>query len=115
MKNLSKTICAAVLAAGTMAGTANFASAANPNFPGAAITKLNSQGFHTCKALGNSGYTATAHGQYSGGNSNLGVKSFRLRTCFETKAQCDHFVSRLHHTISKIERLYRTNCESRHG
>jgi len=113
MTYITKKICAAVLAFGTVAGTASAATAASPNTPGAAIVKINGEGFRICKAFGNSGYTAMVHGQVQGVSTRSGSRSFRVRTCFENKAQCDRFLARIHHKIGGIDRLYRTKCKSR--
>ncbi len=102
-----------------MAGAAlATAGSANPNHIGSTISKINGEGFRICKSMGNSGYSAVARGTVndSGGFFNdAGFRYFQVRTCFQTRAKCDHFISRIHHTIAGIERLSYAGCESRHG
>jgi len=115
MSPFSKTIAASLLALSPMiaSGTAH---ATAPNFPSAAVLKINSDGFRACKALGGNGYTATARGVLGdggGGDRSSGFRAFQIRTCFESRAQCVRFVDRIHHRVSQIEQLYHIGCKSR--
>lgn len=119
MKKLKTVMIAGLMAAGTVAGaagTAMAASSAAPNFPSAAVLKINSDGFRTCKAMGDNGYTAIARGTLGDGGGGVhrgGFRYFQVKTCFETQAQCNHFINRIHHRISQIYELKYTNCKSR--
>lgn len=115
MNRFSKLAFSALLVASPLA-TISSAQAISPNFPSAALLKINSDGFRTCKALGNSGYTAVARGLLGdggGGRRGAGNRPFQLRTCFETASQCEHFLDRIHHRISQIEQLNYIGCSSR--
>ena len=116
MKKLPKTIAASLFAAASLTSMMQPAQAISPNFSGAVVTQLNNQGFKTCKAMGDSGYTAIARGilgDGGGGNRSPGYRNFQVRTCFETSAACEKFIKRIDHKISQIEQLYYAGCKSR--
>ncbi len=115
MNRFSKLAIAALFVASPLV-TMTSAHAVSPNFPSAALLKINSDGFRTCKALGNSGYTAVARGLLGdggGGRRGAGDRPFQLRTCFETASQCERFLDRIHHRISQIEQLNYIGCTPR--
>ncbi len=116
MKQISKIIAAGVFAAASFSAMLQPANAVSANFPGAAVSKINSQGFKTCKAMGDSGYTAVARGilgDGGGGVNSGGFRYFQIRTCFKTSAACEKFIKRIDHKISQIERLNYAGCKSR--
>ncbi|MEM7216404.1 MAG: hypothetical protein AAF423_12755 [Pseudomonadota bacterium] len=116
MKNIVKLTAAAVIALGTAAAATSSAYAVAPNFPGAAVAKINGEGFRKCKSLGSSGYTAVARGilgDGGGGDRSSGFRNFQVRTCFETRAQCDRWIDRIDHKISQIEHLHFIRCKAR--
>lgn len=92
------------------------AGAVAPNFPSASVTQINSQGFRICKSMGKTGYTAVARGLLGdggGGRRSGSSRYFQLRTCFETQAQCHHFIDRIHHRVSQIDQLNYIGCSPR--
>ena len=116
MKQASKFLAACILAVAPMTNVANAASSSDANFPSAAVSKINSQGFRICRAMGNSGYTAVARGILGDGGGGLrsaGFRQFQVRTCFETAAACERFIDRIDHRISQIEQLYYAGCKPR--
>ncbi len=117
MTNKVKTLLAGVFVALTVAGPTTTPAAAGSNFPGYTISKLNGKGFRICKSFGKSGYTAVVRGLVTGGGGRdgSGFRNFQVRTCFKTKSECDHFISRIHHTIGRIERIRHISCRSRSG
>ncbi len=115
MNILTRTMAAALLAATpfTMASNAALAVA-----PGAAVSQLNWHGFQKCKALGRSGWTASARGLLGdggGGYYSGGFRQFQVRTCFETRSACNRFIQRIHHEVPQIEQLFHATCTSRAG
>ena len=115
MKTAPMLLMAGMIALSPLA-LANQAGAVAPNFPSAAITKINYDGFHICKDMGASGYTAVARGILGdGGGGDRGASSryFQVRTCFTTLAQCSRFIDRIHHRISKIDELRHASCSPR--
>ena len=115
MKQGHKIIVTALFAATSLITMNQTIHAANPNFAGATIARLNGEGFRTCKAMSNSGYTAVVRGIVSegGGESSGGSQVFQVRTCFKTSSTCEHFLKRIHHTIGKIEKIRYLKCKSR--
>jgi len=116
MKQLSKVIAGGLFVAASLTSVMQPAHAISANFPGAVVTKLNSQGFKKCKSMGDSGYTAVARGilgDGGGGYRGGGFRSFQIRTCFTTSAACNKFIDRIDHKISQIEQLYYAGCKSR--
>ncbi len=107
----------AIVIASILAATAGPAHALfnNKNFPGSTVARINGEGFRICKAMGDNGYSAVARGYLSdgGGQREGGFRYFQIRTCFETHSQCEHFISRIHHQISGIQRLDYLRCKSR--
>ena len=96
-------------------GLASTAQAVSPNFPSAALTKINYDGFYKCKAMGASGYTAIARGIVGdgGGYRSASSRNFQLRTCFTTLAQCTHFIDRIEHYVSQIDEIRYAACKPR--
>ena len=116
MSKYTNIASACILALGMMGGAATSANAVAPNFPGAAVMKINSDGFRICRAMGNTGYSAVARGilgDGGGGHRTAGFRHFQIRTCFRSRAQCEHFLDRIHHRISQIEQLHYIGCKSR--
>lgn len=116
MRKMIKLAAAGIVVIGSAATVMTSAHAVAPNFPGAAVAKINGEGFRKCKAMGNSGYTAVARGilgDGGGGDRSSGYRNFQIRTCFETRAQCDRFIARIDHRISQIELLRYAGCKSR--
>lgn len=116
MKQVSKIIAAGFFAAASLTSMTQSANAVSANYPGAAVAKINGQGFRTCKAMGDSGYTAVARGilgDGGGGSNSGGFRYFQVRTCFKTSSACDKFINRIDHKISQIEELYYAGCKSR--
>lgn len=116
MKRVSKIITSSLFAAATLTSVMQPAHAISPNFPGAVVAKINSQGFDKCKSMGDSGYTAVARGVLGdggGGDRSSGYRHFQIRTCFTTNAACNKFIDRIDHKISQIEQLYYAGCKSR--
>ncbi|MEM9333182.1 MAG: hypothetical protein AAGA53_17805 [Pseudomonadota bacterium] len=116
MNRLVKIAAAGVVAVSAGLGPTASAFAVAPNFPGAAVAKINGEGFRRCKSLGNSGYTAVARGilgDGGGGDRSSGFRQFQIRTCFETRFECDRFIARIDHRISQIEQLHYAGCKSR--
>lgn len=108
MKHLNTVILVGIISA--MALTASHA--ANPNFGERAVKQINGEGFRTCKALGNSGYTATASGILSSGTAR-GSGKFRLRTCFRTLGECKNFLARIPNLVGKIDTIRHRTCKPR--
>ncbi|MEO0327384.1 MAG: hypothetical protein AAF217_02170 [Pseudomonadota bacterium] len=116
MRTTSKLVAASFIAAVSMSGATLSAHAVSPNYPAAAVAKINGEGFRICKSMGDSGYTAVARGilgDGGGGDNTSGFRNFQIRTCFETRAQCEHFIDRIHHRISQIENLRYAGCSAR--
>ncbi|MGI9351749.1 MAG: hypothetical protein ACR2O3_09320 [Rhizobiaceae bacterium] len=116
MSKYTNIASACVLALGMIGSAVTSANAIAPNFPGAAVAKINGEGFRICRAMGNSGYSAVARGilgDGGGGDRSSGYRSFQIRTCFQSRAQCEHFLDRIHHRISQIEQLHYIGCKSR--
>lgn len=115
MKNLAKAISIAIVSVTPFASSMHVAQAREGIV--AQTTRINYQGFQKCKALGSSGFKASLSGFSfdgpGGGNFSGGGFSFRINTCFESKAQCEHFIDRIHHHVSSIERLYHARCIAR--
>ena len=115
MKTLFKFMAVGALALGP-ALSAGAAHAISPNYTEAAISKLNWDGFKTCKALGDSGYTAITRGTHSAGSSGpegRGDSRFDIRTCFKTASACERHVNRIHHKVGNIEQLWLNRCYPR--
>ncbi len=96
--------------------SAGSAHAVSANFTEAAIQKINWDGFQTCKAQGDTGYTAVARGIHSaggGGTFRGGFNAFQIRTCFETAAKCENFLNRIHHKVANIENFHYIGCKAR--
>ncbi len=110
--NPIKNIIKASLFASALALTTQSASAVSPNFPAAAIAKINSDGFQICKALGSRGFTATARGTVESGGRGSS-RYFQVRTCFESASNCQHFINRIHHSVGRIDELRYAACSSR--
>lgn len=113
MKTIAKMTSVGVLVFGALASSLIPAHSAYPKSNGAAITKINFEGFQKCNSFGDRGYSATAGGIVDQGSARSGLRTFQIRTCFETRAQCEHFLGRIHHTISGIEELRYSNCKAR--
>jgi len=115
MKNLVKAVSIAIVAVAPLASAIQSAQARDGIVE--QTTRINYKGFQKCKALGGSGYQLSASGFSfdgpGGGNFSGGGYQFRVKTCFETSAQCQSFINRIHHHISSIERVYHANCTSR--
>lgn len=110
MKILTHTIAVAVIATIPFAASLQ-SSEARPGTD-AEVTRLNYEGFQTCKALRGSGYKASISG-YSldgGGGSRTGGFSFRINYCFPSAGQCQRFVRNIHQHVSSIERLHHARC-----
>ena len=117
MIQVTKFIAAGLFAIAPLATSIQSAQASNPNFAGAAIARINGEGFRACKAMGNSGYTAIARGIISegGGGGRRGSlgQAFQIRTCFKTSSACENFIDRIHHKVGKIDELRYINCKPR--
>lgn len=116
MGSMKKITFAIALGFSTCFASVSMAQSVNPNFPGAAVTKLNGQGFRACKALGDTGYTAIARGilgDGGGGDRSSGFRNFQVRFCFKTRGGCENFISRIHHHISQIDLLRVAKCSAR--
>lgn len=115
MKHVRATLFASMIAIVPL-GFSGPANAVAPNFPSAAITKINHDGFHICRGMGGSGYTAIARGLVGdggGGKRGAGSHYFQVKTCFSTLAQCSRFIDRIHHHISQIDELRYASCSPR--
>lgn len=117
MQSLKKLALATVVCLAPLASTATSAHAVAPNFPTAAVMHINAEGFRICKAMGDRGHTAIIRGLLGDGGGSIrggAVHSrFNIRTCFETRAECNHFLDRIHHRVSQIEQIYISRCRAR--
>jgi len=108
MKLISKTLAVAIIAATPILGT-TVASQAGQGIS-AETTRINHEGFHRCKLLRGRGYKASVAGISDAGLSSAGFAKFRVNTCFETRTQCFHFLDRIHHHITSIDRIHHAKC-----
>lgn len=77
------------------------------------VKQLSNEGRDSCRALGDSGYTATARGILNGAGGRNGDLPFNVRVCFETASQCERFAGRIHQHISDILVLRHASCSPR--
>ncbi len=114
MNTIRKFVMASIIGLSPIATTAY---AVSPNFPTAAVLHINAEGFQICKAMGDNGHTAKIRGLLGdGGGGYRGgsvYHTFSIRTCFETRAQCNHFLDRIHHKVSQIEQINYSRCKAR--
>ena len=88
------------------------AQAINSNFGDRAVRNLNSEGYARCQSLGRSGYTATASGISESG-TGPGSGTFRIRSCFATRSQCERFLVDLPRLVGKIDTFRHRTCKPR--
>jgi len=108
MKFVAKTLAIAVIASTPVFGT-TIASHAGESIT-AETTRINYEGFQRCKTLRGRGYKASVAGVSDDGASSAGFAKFRVNTCFQTRSQCFHFLDRIHHHITSIDRIYHAKC-----
>ena len=109
---LSNSLATLLLSACVFSASSVLTHAASSNQGERALQIINSEGFRTCKSLGNSGYTATASGLLIGG-SGRGSGRFRLRTCFQTQRECEAFLDRIPNIVGKIDIIRHRQCKPR--
>ena len=116
-KRISKTAAAVVLAAAPLATSLTPAQATIPvNSASAQIVKINGEGFRACRALGKNGFKASVSGisdDGGGGDRSAGFRYFRVNNCFETRAQCNKFLDRIHHKVPGIYKIHYIACKAR--
>lgn len=108
MKFIAKTLAVAIIASTPVFGT-TVASNAGESIT-AETTRISYHGFHRCKALRGQGYKASVAGTSDDSASSAGSSSFRVNTCFRTRAECFHFLDNIHHHITSINRLFHAKC-----
>ncbi len=114
MKTMAKALTIAIVASAPFAASLQSAQARDDIF--AETNRINYNGFQKCQELGNTGYKASAAGYSLDGGGGIRSGSgvgFRINTCFETKAQCERFIDRIHHHVTTIQRLYHAGCFAR--
>ncbi len=107
MKLISKTLAVAIIATTPFVGAPLTAQAGESL--SAEVNRINYDGFHRCKELRNRGYKASASGTSIDG-VGYGNASFRVSTCFKSRARCQRFIDRIYHHISSIDRLHHARC-----
>ena len=112
MKPFARLLTAAVIAGSALASPAT-ASAQSSGFGTYDVKQLSNEGFQSCRALGDSGYAATAAGILNNAGGRDGERPFRVRVCFETASQCERFVGRIYQHIADIYILRHANCTPR--
>lgn len=115
MKKIFLTLAVTMITASPILTAASTSYAAIPGR--GAITKINSEGFRKCKAFDASGtkaWTANAKGRLEDGSGGF-LDIFNIKTCFTTKAECNKFISRIHHHVLAIEELRYARCKVRNG
>jgi hypothetical protein len=102
-------LASALFAASLMPATFHTASAKQFE-----TVRINSEGFRKCKALGDSGYTAVVRGRSLYNTTRNGdFGQFNIRTCFQTKAACAGFVSRVPNIIRGVFDIQYRACTAR--
>ncbi|MGI9351750.1 MAG: hypothetical protein ACR2O3_09325 [Rhizobiaceae bacterium] len=79
------------------------------------VVRINGEGKRICDALANSGgpyWSAKVRGRLQEDSGGF-TDRFQVRTCFSTRAECNHFLNRIHHTILGIEEIYYMRCRAK--
>ena len=78
------------------------------------IVRINFEGKKICDALAGGGgpyWSAKVRGRLQEDSGGF-TDRFQVRTCFTTRAACNHFLDRIHHTILGIEEIYYIRCRA---
>ncbi|MEM9333183.1 MAG: hypothetical protein AAGA53_17810 [Pseudomonadota bacterium] len=78
------------------------------------VVRINGEGKRICDAFADRGtpyWSAKVRGRLEDDSGGF-TDRFQIRTCFESRAKCDHFLNRIHHTILSIEEIYFIRCKA---
>ncbi|MEM7216405.1 MAG: hypothetical protein AAF423_12760 [Pseudomonadota bacterium] len=112
MKKLANALLLGALIAIPAIETINPAGAAVPGR--GPVVRINGEGKRICDAFASKGgnyWSAKVRGRLDDDSGGF-TDRFQVRTCFATKAECNHFLNRIHHTILSIEEIYLIRCRA---
>lgn len=111
MKNTITAFIASSMLALTLVPATTGASHAKATYN---VNKLQGEGFRACKAQGDTGYTAKVRGTTLNGTSLIsenGFAKFYVRSCFQTKAECNNYVKTFTKRLAGVNEISYTSCK----